>query len=346
MSNKYGEQYDSAASSYAQALDEYKRQSMLAQEQAYRDTQNVANEAYKQSRDDYLKAQRQADAAYGKALDTANYMYDEYAGEKGYRKALDTAKGVSNELAGSAAGQAQSQATAASRAAGLSRAQAASLGAGQAANAYGDTFNRQLNTQQQAAYGAGMDKAAGTVNAGQNWASNVGASALNTGAGLAGTAQNRAALIGNAAQNRAAGISQAYGNYATGQSNLMSSAQAERQNQYNRTWGTIGGIGSLLLSDERAKNYVPTEEMVRYLQTHGYSRGRGTADFDPTQLAIGILVEQEHGKDFAIALEIAKDHLVEDPMYYTNHNLTSEAVDRIEVNANRFKIDLSKLKEI
>ena len=35
----------------------------------------------------------------------------------------------------------------------------------------------------------------------------------------------------------------------------MSSEQAEGNNRYNRTWGTIGGIGGLLTSDERLKKY-------------------------------------------------------------------------------------------
>lgn len=39
--------------------------------------------------------------------------------------------------------------------------------------------------------------------------------------------------------------------------------------------------------------------------------------FDPKQLEIGIKVEMEHTKDAAIAEEIAKDHLTEDPEYYS-----------------------------
>lgn len=39
-------------------------------------------------------------------------------------------------------------------------------------------------------------------------------------------------------------------------------------------------------------------------------------DFDATQLAAGIKVEMEHTDDKALAKEIAKDHLTEDPSYY------------------------------
>lgn len=291
MSNKYSAKYDDAAKSYEKALDDYKKTSV---------------------------------SQYAKAQQTAQQEYDKYAGEEGYRKSVQLGQETARQLAGSAAGQAQAQATAASRAAGMSRSQAALLGAQQAAGAYGNVLNNQLTAQQQAAYGAGMDRAQGLTGAGYQ------------------TAQ---------------GVSGAYGDLATGKGNLTGSYQQQQQNKYNQTWGNInqavglggqvvGGIIKGIASDERTKNYVPTEEMVKYLQTHGYSKGTGTSEFDPTQLAVGILVEQEHGKDFAIALEIAKDHLVEDPMYYTNHNLTSEAVDRIEVDASRFKIDLSKLKEI
>lgn len=38
---------------------------------------------------------------------------------------------------------------------------------------------------------------------------------------------------------------------------------------------------------------------------------------DPEQLQIGIEVEQEHTNDKKIAEEIARDHLAEDPHYYT-----------------------------
>lgn len=293
MSNKYSAKYDEVAKSYDKALDDLLKASVNR----------------------YDKAQQAAQQEYGK-----------YAGEEGYHKSVQLGQETARQIAGSAASQAQARATAAARAAGMTSSQAALLGAQQAAGAYGNVLNNQLTAQQQAAYGAGMDRAQGLTGAGYQ------------------TAQ---------------GVSGAYGDYATGKGNLTGSYQQQQQNKYNQNWNTanqaiglggqvVGGIikGLGIGSDERIKNYVPTEEMVKYLQTHGYSKGRGTSEFDPTQLAIGILVEQEHGKNFAIALEIAKDHLVEDPMYYTNHNLTSEAVDRIEVDASHFKIDTSKLKEI
>ncbi len=49
----------------------------------------------------------------------------------------------------------------------------------------------------------------------------------------------------------------------------------------------------------------------------GRAAGRRARDFDPAQLAMGIRIELEHTPDPRIAKEIAMDHLVEDPRYYT-----------------------------
>jgi hypothetical protein len=38
---------------------------------------------------------------------------------------------------------------------------------------------------------------------------------------------------------------------------------------------------------------------------------------DPEQLKLGIEIEQEHTTDLAKAEKIARDHLAEDPEYYT-----------------------------
>ena len=81
-----------------------------------------------------------------------------------------------------------------------------------------NTYNNQLNTQQSNAYASGQDAVTNEY-------------------------------------NRANGISGAYANRANLMGNAMSSQQAEGNNKYNRTWGTIGGIGGLLTSDERLKKY-------------------------------------------------------------------------------------------
>ena len=81
-----------------------------------------------------------------------------------------------------------------------------------------NTYNNQLNAQQSNAYASGQDAVTNEY-------------------------------------NRANGISGAYANRANLMGNAMSSQQAEGNNKYNRTWGTIGGIGGLLTSDERLKKY-------------------------------------------------------------------------------------------
>lgn len=48
----------------------------------------------------------------------------------------------------------------------------------------------------------------------------------------------------------------------------------------------------------------------------GLADAREPADFDPMQMRKGIRVETEHTGDRMLAMEIAMDHLVEDPRYY------------------------------
>lgn len=48
----------------------------------------------------------------------------------------------------------------------------------------------------------------------------------------------------------------------------------------------------------------------------GRADGRPNSAFDPQQLAAGTRIELEHTDDLAVAKEIAKDHLTEDPDYY------------------------------
>ena len=50
--------------------------------------------------------------------------------------------------------------------------------------------------------------------------------------------------------------------------------------------------------------------------TGGRADKKSPEDFDPKQLAQGAAVESEHTNDFNMAVEIAMDHLIEDPNYY------------------------------
>lgn len=48
----------------------------------------------------------------------------------------------------------------------------------------------------------------------------------------------------------------------------------------------------------------------------GLAQGKSPSDFDAKSLAEGTMVETEHTDDFFVAVEIAMDHLEEDPNYY------------------------------
>jgi hypothetical protein len=59
--------------------------------------------------------------------------------------------------------------------------------------------------------------------------------------------------------------------------------------------------------------WVSNEEKI----LGGEGDNRPDSDFDAKELKMGIEVEMEHTTDPEIAKEIAKDHLSEDPKYYT-----------------------------
>lgn len=49
----------------------------------------------------------------------------------------------------------------------------------------------------------------------------------------------------------------------------------------------------------------------------GLGDDKKLSSFDPHEVAIGIKVELEHTTDKNIAKEIVRDHLTEDPQYYS-----------------------------
>jgi len=58
-------------------------------------------------------------------------------------------------------------------------------------------------------------------------------------------------------------------------------------------------------------------EAITTLKKQGLAKNRSDKDFDPIELEIGTAVEFEHVDDEEGAKEIAKDHLAENPHYYT-----------------------------
>lgn len=123
-------------------------------------------------------------------------------------------------------------------------------------------------------------KGAAQVAQGQQAASTTAArnAGLNRSAAAMLGSQQNAAAYGNAMQNQQGMASQMLGNRLNTQGNIVSSAQAEGQNEYDRAWGNVGnalgiagagvqiagemfpGMGKLgqavknVMSDERLKN--------------------------------------------------------------------------------------------
>lgn len=78
-------------------------------------------------------------------------------------------------------------------------------------------------------------------------------------------------------------------------------------------------------------------EFIDDLRKQGKAKNRPDSDFDPIELEIGVAVEHEHVDDEEAAAEIAKDHLVEDPHYYTR--VLAKAEDEVMVKAKRILKD-------
>jgi hypothetical protein len=71
------------------------------------------------------------------------------------------------------------------------------------------------------------------------------------------------------------------------------------------------------LVNELVKELREAQQEWRDRLPGGEADQRKPSDFDPHQLAAGIGVEVEHTNDVMVAMEIAMDHLAEDPRYYT-----------------------------
>ena len=59
------------------------------------------------------------------------------------------------------------------------------------------------------------------------------------------------------------------------------------------------------------------DDALSTLKSQGRAKDRPDSDFDPIELEIGTKVEYEHVDDEEASKEIAKDHLEENPHYYT-----------------------------
>jgi len=86
-----------------------------------------------------------------------------------------------------------------------------------------------------------------------------------------------------------------------------------------RGWSGRGWYGDpaghrLAASGVRFRRRVRAQELL----LGGLGDRRPDKDFSKVQLKLGVKHEKEHTYDRKVAKEIAKDHLAEDPKYYTH----------------------------
>jgi hypothetical protein len=156
------------------------------------------------------------------ALRDYKKAYNKYAGEAGLKSATDYAEKQANQQSQRAGNQAAANATRGASTSGLNKAQAAMMGRQAASDTTGNMYQGVYDSSR----GAALNNNQATLAAKQ---------------GEYGTRVNAAGTPLN----------------ARGQQ--MTAAQQEDQNAYNRSWGNLGGIGSmftgLLTSDERLKTF-------------------------------------------------------------------------------------------
>lgn len=156
------------------------------------------------------------------ALKDFQKEYNKYAGEQGLKTATDYAQNQASQQSMRAGNQAGANANRSARTSGLSKAQSAMM----AQQAASDTTGNMYQSAYDSSRNAALNNNQATLAAKQG--------EYSTRVSAAGTPLN-----------------------ARGQQ--VTAAQQEDQNAYNRGWGNVGGIGSmvtgLLTSDERLKTY-------------------------------------------------------------------------------------------
>lgn len=83
--------------------------------------------------------------------------------------------------------------------------------------------------------------------------------------------------------------------------------------------------------------------IVAKLKKVGRSKGKADADsnYNARELALGTKVEMEHGLGREAAKEIAKDHLAENPHYYSKVLIPAEKKASVK-KATDYRMDLLK----
>ena len=177
----------------------------------------------------YEAASKKFDEAYNKynrdiEAATSDYqkVFNKYAGDAGLKSATDYAQNQASQQSMRAGNQAGANANRSARTAGLNKAQAALLAEQAAADTTGNMYQSAYDSSRNAA----LNNNQSTLSAKQG--------EYSTRVSAASTPLN-----------------------ARGQQ--LTAAQQEDQNAYNRAWGNVGGVGSmvsgLLTSDERLKHF-------------------------------------------------------------------------------------------
>ena len=163
---------------------------------------------------------------YNRDIAAASYDYqkvfNKYAGDTGLKSATKYAQDQASQQSMRAGNQAGANANRSARTAGLNKAQAAMLAQQSASDTTGNMYQSAYDSSRDAA----LNNNQSTLSAKQG--------EYSTRVSAAGTPLN-----------------------ARGQQ--LTAAQQEDQNAYNRSWGNVGGVGSmvsgLLTSDERLKHF-------------------------------------------------------------------------------------------
>ena len=177
----------------------------------------------------YKAASKKFDEAVNKyntdvAAATADYqkVFNKYAGEEGLKSATSYAQDQASQQSMRAGNQAGANANRSARTAGLNKAQAAMLAQQSASDTTGNMYQSAYDSSRNAA----LNNNQATLSAKQG--------EYSTRVSAAATPLN-----------------------ARGQQ--LTAAQQEDQNAYNRGWGNVGGVGSMvtgfLTSDERLKHF-------------------------------------------------------------------------------------------
>ena len=177
---------------------------------------------YEAASDKFNEAYDKYNKDVAAATDDYKKVFNKYAGDTGLKSATEYAQDEASQQSMRAGNQAGANANRSARTAGLNKAQAAMLAQQSASDATGNMYQSAYDSSRNAA----LNNNQATLSAKQG--------EYSTRVSAAGTPLN-----------------------AKGQQ--LTAAQQEDQNAYNRSWGNVGGVGSmvsgLLTSDERLKHF-------------------------------------------------------------------------------------------